>query len=234
MARYSTYLILGAVTAALFLMLSSARADQPSIVVHKLPVKVMKQTFDPHHLPKQMPPLVPGEAGLCHYEFTTDIQTGGDVDTIAPGQVKVTIDSVEINCSLPITIFLEPKAPQRIIEHEDGHRSVCEYYYANIDVYAKRAAEHVMGKTFVGKGKDKQSAINDAIGQAIAAINKEILDQTRVRAVACNDRYDKITDHSRNPGSQAEAASKAESADPEPPGGKPASATTQPAPPVGG
>lgn len=213
-----------AATLVLF-ALSVANADEPAIVVNKKAPTVSHQIFNPNHLPRQMPPLVPGEAGLCHYEYTTDIQTGGDVETLGPGQVKVTVDSVQINLSLPITIFTASNAPKRIMEHEEGHRQICEYYYANIDIYARRAAQSVIGQTFSGKGKDKQSAVDDAMDQAISGIRKQILDQTRVRCVAANDRYDTITNHSRNPGSQAEAAQKAESQDPEPIGGKPAAAT---------
>ena len=83
-----------------------------------------------------------------------------------------------------------------------------------------------MGKTFSGTGKDKQSAEDDATNKAIQQITKAILDQTRVRAVACNDRYDQITNHGRNPGSQADASAKAESSDPEPSSDK--SGSTQP------
>jgi hypothetical protein len=218
------------ISVTLVLFVSSVmRAGEIPIVVKKEPPKVAHQVFDPRHLPKKMPPLVPGEAGLCHYEYTTDIQAGGDVDTLGPGQVNVTVDSVQINLSLPITIFTAPTAPRRIMEHEEGHRQICEYYYTNIDVYAGRAAKRFIGKAFSGKGKDKQSAVDDAMDKVISAIRNEILDQTRVRCVAANDRYDTITDHSRNPGSQAEAAQKAESQDPEPTGGKPA-ASTEPAP----
>lgn len=203
----------------LLVVTAIVRADPPTIVVKKAPATVARRTYDPRRPPKQMPPLIPGEAGLCHYEFTTDIQAGGDTDVLGPGKVNITIDTVEINLSLPITIFTLADVPKRIIEHEEGHRQICEYYYANADVYARRAAQACMGKTFSGQGKDKQSAVDDAMDKAISGIRNEIMDQTRVRCVACNTRYDDITNHSRNPGSQAEAAAKAESDDPEPAGG---------------
>jgi hypothetical protein len=206
------------------------RADPPTLVVKKAPPTVGHQSFDPRHPPKQMPPPVPGKAGLCHYEFTTDIRAGGDIDQVAPGQIKLTVDTIEINLSLPITIWLAPNAPKRILEHEEGHRQICEYYYANAEVYARRAADAYMGKAFTGQGKDKQAAVDNAMDQVILAISKQIMDQTRVRAVACNDRYDKITDHSRNPGVQSEAAVKAEGEDPEPKGGKPAESASAAAP----
>jgi hypothetical protein len=215
-----------AVTGLLFFAAASAWAQGPGLTVHKAAPTVAHRTFDPKHPPQDIPVMVSGEAGLLHYEFTTDIGVGGDTDVLGPGNVNVTIDTVDINLSLPITMWLENNAPQRLVEHETGHMSISEYYYANIDVYARRAGQAVMGKTFNGTGKDKQSAVNNATDKAVKQIEKDILDQTRVRAVACNDRYDKITDHSRNPGSQADAVAKAESDDPEPNGGKPAA--TQP------
>ena len=201
-------------------------AQGTGVTVKKAVPTVGQRRFDPKHPPRDIPVFVPGEGGLVHYEFTTDIAVAGDTDTLGPGSVNVIIDTADINLSVPITMWLENNPPQRIVEHENGHVAIVEYYYANIDVYARQAAQAVMGKTFSGAGKDKQSAEDDATHKVTQQIEQYILDRTRVRAVACNDRYDKITDHSRNPGSQADAVAQAEAADPESPGGKPAS--TQP------
>jgi hypothetical protein len=209
------------VTGLFFIYAASAWAQGTGVTVHKAAPTVGQRRFDPKHPPRDIPVFVPGEGGLVHYEFTTDIAVAGDTDTLGPGSVNVTIDTADINLSVPITVWLENNAPQRIVEHENGHVAIVEYYYANIDVYARRAAQAVMGKTFSGTGKDKQSAEDDATHKVTQQIEKAILDQTRVRAVACNDRYDKITDHSRNPGSQADAVAMAEAEDPEPSGGKP-------------
>jgi hypothetical protein len=215
------------VTGLFFVVAASARAQgPPGVNIHKAAPTVAQRTFDPKHPPRDIPVMVPGEAGLTHYEYTTDIAVAGDTDVLGPGSVNVTIDTADINLSLPITVWLENNAPQTMVQHENGHVAISEYYYANIDVYARRAGQAVMGKTFSGAGKDKQSAEDDATNKAIQQITKAILDQTRVRAVAGNDRYDQITNHGRNPGSQADAATQAENQDPEPSGGKVAS--TQP------
>jgi hypothetical protein len=196
----------------------------PGVNIHKAAPTVAQRTFDPKRPPKDIPVMIPGEAGLTHYEYTTDIAVAGDTDVLGPGSVNVTIDTADINLSLPITVWLENNAPQVMVQHENGHVAISEYYYANIDVYARRAGQAVMGKTFSGTGKDKQSAEDNATNKAIQQIEKAILDQTRVRAVSGNDRYDQITNHGRNPGSQADAATQAENQDPEPSGGKGASA----------
>jgi hypothetical protein len=211
-------------TGLFFIVTASVWAQgPPGVNIHKAAPTVAQRAFDPKHPPRDIPVLVPGEAGITHYEYTTDIAVAGDTDTLGPGSVNVIVDTADINLSLPITVWLENKPPQVMIDHENGHVAISEYYYANIDVYARRAAQAIMGKTFSGTGKDKQSAEDDASHKAIQQIETEILNQTRVRAVACNDRYDQITNHGRNPGSQADAAAQAEAADPEPAGGKPAS-----------
>jgi len=215
-------------TGLFFIVAASAWGQGTGVTVHKATPTVAQRTFDPKHPPKDIPVLVPGEAGITHYEYTTDIAVAGDSDTLGPGSVNLIVDTADINLSLPITVWLESKPTQQLIDHENGHVAISEYYYANIDVYARCAAQAIMGKTFNGTGKDKQSAEDDATHRAIQQIETEILNQTRVRAVACNDRYDKITNHGQNPGSQADAAAQAEAADPEPAdpepaGGKPAS-----------
>jgi hypothetical protein len=196
--------------------------EAQGVTVNKAAPTVGHRMFDPKRPPRDIPTMVPGEAGLAHYEYTLSIGAGGDTEVLSPNEVNVTINGVDIDASLPITIWLENNTPQRIIDHENGHMAIIEYYYANIEVYAKRAGQSVIGKKFHGTGRDRKTAENDAIDKAIKQINDEILTRTRVRAVACNDRYDKTTDHGRNPGSQADAAAKAEADDPEPPGGKPA------------
>jgi hypothetical protein len=211
-----------AIVAGMFFIVAASVWAQgpPGVNIHKAAPTVAQRTFDPKRPTKDIPVMIPGEAGIAHYEYTTDIGVAGDTDVLGPGNVNVIVDTADINLSVPITVWLENNAPQRIVEHEKGHVSIIEYYYANIDVYARRAAQAIMGKTFSGTGKDKQSAEDDATHKAIQQIEKDILDHTRVRAVACNDRYDKITDHGRNPGSQADAATQAENSDPEPNGGK--------------
>jgi hypothetical protein len=204
-----------------FLFCATAWGQATGVTVHKAPPTVAQRAFDPRHPPRDIPVMAPGEAGITHYEYTTDIAVAGDIDTLGPGSVNLIVDTADVNLSLPITVWLENNAPKNMVDHENGHVAISEYYYANIDVYVRRAAQAVMGKTFSGTGKDKQSAEDNATHNAIQAIEKDILDHTRVRAVACNDRYDQITNHGRNPGSQADAATQAENADPEPAGGKP-------------
>jgi hypothetical protein len=200
---------------------ASAWAQATGVTVHKANPSVAQRTFDPKRPPRDMPVMVPGEAGLTHYEYTTDIAVAGDIDTLGPGSVNLIVDTADVNLSLPITVWLETNAPKNMIDNENGQVAISEYYYANIDVYAQQAAQAVMGKTFSGTGRDKQSAENDATHKAIQQIEQDILNHTRVRAVACNDRYDKLTDHGRNGGSQADAAIQSENQDAEPKGGKP-------------
>jgi hypothetical protein len=209
-----------AVACLTILLAATVALAADPVTVNKAGVTVARKVFDPKNPPRDMPPVTAEEAGLCHYAFSTRVAITADIEVVSDGRVTIIPAAVTVNVSMPVTIYIAKDAPKRIEEHEDGHLAICEYYYANIDTYAKRAGEARIGKSFPGAGKDKQAAIDDAMNTAIAEINNEIMGHTQVRAAAANERYDKITDHSRKPGSQAEAVKQAVSEDPELVGGK--------------
>ena len=200
---------------------ASARAQALSVVIHKARPTVSERSFNPDDPPAEMPLRIPGEAGLTHSEFATQIAVAGRTQFAGPGSVRFVVDAVEVDLSLPISVWVERNTPSQVIDHENGHIAIFKYYYANIDAYARRTAQQLVGKIFTGQGNDLQAARNNATHQAILQIESAILHETRDRAAACNDRYDRMTDYGRNPGSQTQAAAEAESDDPEPDGGKP-------------
>ncbi len=194
----------------------SARAQASGVVIHKAKPTISEHSFDPDNPPGEMPLRVPGEAGLTHSEYTTQIAVAGESQAIGPGRVRFVVKAIAIELALPISVWVENNTPHAVIDHENGHVAISEYYYANIDSYSRRSAQHLLGKGFTGEGSDLQSAQNDATRKVIQQIEAEILNETRDRAAACNDRYDRMTDYGRNPGSQADAAVEAEGSDPEP------------------
>jgi hypothetical protein len=111
-------------------------------------------------------------------------------------RAKATINRIKVTLQLNITTWL-PNNPQKwIVEHEEGHRQISEYYYRNAEVIARRIAEPYLGKTVDLSGADLRKALSAAIDKISEEITHEYKRQMPVETT--QERYDTITEHSRN------------------------------------
>jgi hypothetical protein len=83
-----------------------------------------------------------------------------------------------------------------VIEHEDGHRQISEYYYRTADKLAERIAAAYIGKQVEITGTDLNAASSTMLQQLATEITNQYdreLDAERAQLL-----YDDLTDHSRN------------------------------------
>jgi hypothetical protein len=109
---------------------------------------------------------------------------------------KATINRIKVTLQLNLTTWLPNNPQQRIVEHEEGHRQIAEHYYRNAEVIARRIAEPYLGKTIHLSGADLRNALSAAIDQIAEEITSEYKRQMPVETT--QERYDTITEHSRN------------------------------------
>lgn len=124
--------------------------------------------------------------------------------------VAFRIESVTLSVALPMTITLPVGAPQKLKDHEEGHRRINEYFFA----FGREAAEHAIESTLTNRyrnsgPKDLDSAEADFVEKAKRMLQAKYLMYTAYPDEPANDFYDKLTDHGRNPIDSAEAAEKA-------------------------
>jgi hypothetical protein len=169
-------------------------SDVPTII--KQPVEFTNRTFDPAAPPAGMPPLTPGEQAACDSDFLSGASVGGETRPSDATHATVTITNIKVTLQLRVTIWLPSGANQHVIEHEDGHRQISEYYYQRADMLARRIAAAYMGKQVDISGTDLGAESNRKLQEMAAEItdeyNKE-LDPEPTQLL-----YDTITDHSRN------------------------------------
>ncbi|HEY3198040.1 MAG TPA: hypothetical protein VGJ57_08500, partial [Nitrospirales bacterium] len=171
-----------------------ASAGQPAAVataaeavkITKTPVNVQYRTFDPRRPPKEMPQLKPPEAALCAAEFLSTAGLSGHAVQTDATHAKFTVDRAEVTLQLNVTIWLPQNPPRTIVEHEEGHRQIAEYFYENADAIAKRLAEPYLGKAIELSGRDLQESASVALKKAGTEItdtlNKEMpIELTEVR-----------------------------------------------------
>lgn len=97
---------------------------------------------------------------------------------------------------LSVAIWVPAGVTQHVIEHEDGHRQISEYYYQTADKLARRIAAPYMGKQVAISGADLQAESSKALQKMGAEITDEY--NKELNPEPAQLRYDDITDHSRN------------------------------------
>jgi hypothetical protein len=159
-------------------------------------------TFDPKNPPSDMPKLHPNEAAIARAAFSANTRVGGLVVERKPGEsgfrATLRIDTVRINLDLHVTIWLPRNAVPKIVNHEEGHRKIAEYYYQNAEQIARQEAGKLIGQTVTGTGADYASAEDNALKDAREALNKRLLDLADAPSGKAQEYYDQITAHGTN------------------------------------
>lgn len=171
-------------------------SELPSPAINKQPVHFAQRTFDPARPPSGMPPLTRGEDAECDSDFLSSASVGGQTRQTDATHATVTVTQIKLTLQLNITIWVPIEASQHVIEHEEGHRQISEYYYQTADKLAERIAASYMGKQVDIAGTDLEAEAKKLLQQMATEItaeyNKE-LDPEPTQLL-----YDSITEHSRN------------------------------------
>ena len=187
---------------------SSGQPSAPAKpVIDKQPVTFAQRSFDPAHPPADMPALGEGEEAECDSNFISDANVSGSMRKIDSTSATVTVTQVKVTLQLRITVWVPHGATQHVIEHEVGHRQISEHYYHFADKLAAEITAPYMGRQVVISGSD----LNAEFRNALLQLSKEITAQynNRLNPDRAQQRYDDLTDHSRNDRDSKEAAAQA-------------------------
>jgi hypothetical protein len=199
--RFITICLLLALVVAAWLWWRSPESHHPSGVaavptITKQQANIVTRTFDPQNPPADMPPLSPGEIAVCDSNFMAKANVGGDARETDSTHGIVTITKVDVTLQLNITIWIPPDASQHVIEHEEGHRQISEFFYQSADALAAQIAAQYLGKKDSINGTDLHAELGKQLQQIGAEITEQYAKQLNPDPTQL--RYDAITDHSRN------------------------------------
>jgi len=205
----SSFVMLAGFAAFALLGCGSGSADLSQaaapIQVTTEPVNFAMRTFDPAAPPPEMPPLSPGELAVCDSDFTSSASLRGERHSVDSTRAVLTITGVSVTLEAEITIWAPIGASAHVVEHEQGHRQISEYYYRTADKLAKEIAETYVGRQVSISGSD----LNGEAGAALRKLAGEFTDEygKRLNPGPAQEIFDNITDHSRNqtPASEAVA-----------------------------
>jgi hypothetical protein len=172
----------------------TSEASVPTI--NKQPVTFASRTFDPAAPSADMPPLLPGESAQCDSDFLSNASVGGKSRRTDATHATLTVTQIKVTLQLIITIWVPTGVSQHVIEHEEGHRQVSEYYYQTADKLAERIAATYMGKQVEIAGADLTAESNKVLQQMAAEITEEY--NKELNPGPTQLLYDAITDHGRN------------------------------------
>ena len=191
---------LGALFMAGFVSRRYFSADRPaqpvSPVIIKLPATSALHTFDPAAPPRDMPPLGEGEAAECDSNFISNATVSGTLRKMDAATATVTVTQVKIELQLRINIWVPAGATQHVVEHEQGHREISEHYYQSADNVARQISASYLGKQVVISSSDLHAEFTKALLQMGSDITAEYND--KLTPGPAQQRYDDLTDHSRN------------------------------------
>ncbi|HKV61611.1 MAG TPA: hypothetical protein VJO16_06845 [Candidatus Acidoferrum sp.] len=169
-------------------------ASAPTII--KQPVAFASRTFDPSAPPANMPPLSTGETAECDSEFLSSASIHGEPRQTDATHATVTITQVKMTLQLNVNIWVPTGVTKHVIEHEEGHRQISEYYYQTADNVAERIAATYLGKQVEITGMDLSAESTRMLQQMAADITDEYKKQLNPGPTQL--LYDDITDHGRN------------------------------------
>jgi hypothetical protein len=164
--------------------------------INKQPVNFANRTFDPASPPSAMPPLTAGENAECVSDFLSNANLSGKTWRTDATHATVTITQINVTLQLNITIWVPDGVTPHVVEHEEGHRQISEYYYQTADKLAERIAATYVGKQVDVAGEDLNAESTKALQQMAKEITEEYNRELNTEPTQL--LYDTITDHSRN------------------------------------
>jgi hypothetical protein len=165
-------------------------------MVNKRPVVFANRTFDPTAPPTDMPPLSAGETAECDSNFVSDAGVRGESRQTDATHATVTITQIKLTLQLNINIWVPTGVTQHVIEHEEGHRQISEYYYQTADKLAERIAARYMDRRVEVTGTDLGAESSKMLRQLASDITAEY--NKELNPGPTQLLYDTITDHGRN------------------------------------
>jgi hypothetical protein len=186
----------------LFLGFTSTLFAADGVKINRASPSVEHRKFDRDNPPKDMPPLEPQEAAVTKSVF--GIATQFTVQSLPEGRragktvANVKVVDVNVDLTLTVTIWVPSDAPKVIVDHEEGHRQISEYFYKDAQKIAREIAQKYIGQIYQAEGTDAEDASRGALDKAINDLSQKYMVQTQSLSVRANVIFDELTQHSRN------------------------------------
>jgi hypothetical protein len=171
-------------------------AEPPKVTIQKQPVAFANHTFDPAAPPADRPPLGAQETAECDSSFRSSASVRGQFRRTDATRATVIVTQIKVTLQLNINIWVPTGASQQVIDHEEGHRQISDYYYLSADKLAERIAAAYMARQVEISGTDLDAESSKMLQQIATEITDEY--NRQLNPGPAQLFYDSITDHGRN------------------------------------
>jgi hypothetical protein len=175
---------------------SSSQLREAAPTIEKRPLVFATHPFDPASPPSDMPPLSPGESAECDSNFLSNASVRGETRQTDRTHATVRVTQIKMTLQLNINVWAPVGANQHLLEHEQGHRQISEYYYQTADKLAEQVAAKYLGKRVEISGTDLSAESSKMLQQMATEITGEY--NKKLNPEPAQLLYDTITDHGRN------------------------------------
>lgn len=176
--------------------LPGAAAQTPGVITIKVePPTVAYVEFDRSRPPPDMPSTGVDGSGVCNNLFVLDSGIAASIEVLSPTSVRAYPEDFDVITRLDVTIYTAEGSPPKLLAHEEGHRTIGEYYYRNAEAAVREAIRTVVGRAFEGSGANREAAEQAALAKVHAELDAAYTARMQARSSAANARYDSITAH---------------------------------------
>ena len=160
----------------------------------------MRDRADEHRTyPVGQPPMVhfPDEwvRGCCQTHMFSNATLSCNRSRLGLDGLSTAIDRVSVSARLLVTIWTEEGSRPDVMEHEEAHRAIAQYYYGLSQEVAARLATPLLGRRFPLSMTTNNDAVTDTLDrlqdELLAAIQRETADR-------CEVAQEKFDDYTRD------------------------------------
>jgi len=126
----------------------------------------------------------------CYTKFDYQIERNDRSAGNTESQVCLRITKINMLVTLPIEVITFKQAPERILDHENGHVQICQRIYENAAVVARQSCAPCLGKSYAAVGTTFDAARDSAVDQAAEDVCARYRAKTVDLANQVSDRYD--------------------------------------------
>jgi hypothetical protein len=167
--------------------------------------------YEYYNMSRPKPPeIAPGMLGNTHYNFDCHpFIKWHSVPKKNGAGFNWRVEEVNLTLSLPIKITMPQGVTAPLRAHEEGHRQICEHYYALGTEAIHHLCETLREKDFYSPDGEIEKAKARIMSQAAGMILYSYWNYARTPCQQAHQYYDDITDHGRNGIDSKEALARA-------------------------
>jgi hypothetical protein len=127
--------------------------------------------------------------------FLANVSVSARATSTDATHAAATITHIDVTLNLDITIWTPKNATKTVIDHEEGHRKISEYFYKDAAEIAREIALPYLDKKYPLNGSDINGKLTELTNRVARDVVGAYSDRMIVKPTQV--RYDEITDHSR-------------------------------------